>query len=109
MTFSVAAFENPSFERESIKDAVIEDNISIASTNKNESHDNEPLQPAVNETAYIPYEYARSMISRIVNDMNKMKSSHLLIMTKMESEYQKMEQQTQVNALTLKNILQLQL
>ena len=57
----------------------------------------EAMLPSVNETAYIPYDYARAMIMRIVEDMNKMKTNHLAIIAKMEVEYQKMEDHTQVN------------
>ncbi|XP_076817238.1 uncharacterized protein LOC143462825 isoform X1 [Clavelina lepadiformis] len=51
-------------------------------------------KPAVNETAYIPYEYARAMIARVVGDMNTMKVNHMSIISKMESEYNLIEEQT---------------
>ena len=73
------------------------DDVSNAPSDRSDTV--EPVQPTINETAYIPYDYARAMISRIVGDMNKMKTTHLSIMTRMEEEYEKMEQQTQVTRL----------
>ena len=84
-------------DHESLKDKSLDDANSTASSVKAENKETEPIQPPINETAYIPYEYARAMITRIVGDMNKMKSNHLSILSKMEEEYQKMEHQTQVN------------
>jgi len=50
--------------------------------------------PATNETPYVPYEYARAMISRIVDDMKEMKLNHLKIVSKIESQYQGIENET---------------
>ncbi|XP_002122612.2 uncharacterized protein LOC100187504 [Ciona intestinalis] len=60
------------------------------------SKKNEMAAPAVNETAYIPYEYAQRMIGRIVDDMKDMKTTHLSILARMEDQYQCIEKETQV-------------
>jgi len=49
------------------------------------------------EQAYVPYLFARDTIVRIVNDMHKMKESHIGVISQIELNYKMIEDETQVN------------
>ncbi len=46
--------------------------------------------------AYIPYLYARDCIAKMMEDMRKMKKSHVTIVQSIESSYKDVENETQV-------------
>ena len=46
--------------------------------------------------AYVPYSYARDRIGLIMDDMRKLKSSHVTIVHGIENNYRKIEDETQV-------------
>lgn len=49
------------------------------------------------ESAYVPYLFARSMIARIAEDMQKMRDSHVSVIHQIEMNYKCIEDETQVS------------
>ena len=81
----------------SLRDQVVADNredvLSLSPSTRGQTLG----PPEMNEThAYVPYLYARDSIARVMEDMKKMKKSHINIVHEIEGNYRSIEDDTQV-------------